>query len=125
MLFQIILASFVSGLLSAMGFGSGTVLILWLTTQLSYSQLQAQGVNLMFFIPCALLSLIILAKRGLVDKKEALPLGISGAVGLIIGHFTLPMIPAELLSKLFGIFVILLALLQLFNTKKRTKGGTS
>ena len=59
MLFQIIAASFFSGLLGAMGFGSGTVLIIWLTSCLSYGQLQAQGVNLIFFIPCAAVSLLM------------------------------------------------------------------
>lgn len=119
---QIIIASFISGMLSAMGFGSGAILVIWLTSQMSYSQLQAQGVNLMFFIPCALLSLIILAVKGLVNIKEVLPLGVGGAIGIIAGHLVLPLIPSELLSKLFGIFVILLSLQQLFKGRKIKSG---
>ena len=109
-------------MLSAMGFGSGAILVIWLTSQMNYSQLQAQGVNLMFFIPCALLSLIILAVKGLVNIKEALPLGVGGAIGIIAGHLVLPLIPSELLSKLFGIFVILLSLQQLFKGRKIKSG---
>ena len=119
---QIIIASFISGMLSAMGFGSGAILVIWLTSQMSYSQLQAQGVNLMFFIPCALLSLVILAKKGLVNISEAIPLGVGGAIGIIAGHLVLPLIPSELLSKLFGIFVILLSLQQLFKGRKIKSG---
>ena len=122
MIYQIILASFFAGLLSAMGFGSGTVLIVWLTSQLSYTQLQAQGVNLLFFIPCSMLSLIILAKKGLVDKKAALPLGFGGIIGLVIGHIVLPHIPSYYLSKLFGLFVIALSLQQLIKVIKRKPG---
>lgn len=107
---------------SAMGFGSGAILVIWLTSQMSYSQLQAQGVNLMFFIPCALLSLVILAKKGLVNISEAIPLGVGGAIGIIAGHLVLPLIPSELLSKLFGIFVILLSLQQLFKGRKIKSG---
>ena len=120
MIVQIILASFISGMLSAMGFGSGAVLVIWLTSQLSYSQLQAQGVNLMFFIPCALLSLIILAKQRLINSKEVLPLSIGGVMGVILGHLILPMIPPTFLSRLFGIFVVLLSMQQLFNLKKKS-----
>lgn len=120
MLFQIFIASFLAGILSAMGFGSGTVLIIWLTTQLSYSQLQAQGVNLLFFIPCALFSLIFFIRKGLVNLKEVIPLGIGAVIGILIGHLTLPMIPADYLSKLFGVFVVFLALKQLFSLKKST-----
>ena len=119
MFFQIFLASFFAGMLSAMGLGSGTVLIIWLTSQLAYSQVQAQGVNLMFFIPCALLSLILLARKGLVNRKEALPLGIGGAIGIAAGHLVLPLIPTEYFSKLFGVFVVLLSLQQLFKVKRK------
>lgn len=119
MLAEIIIASFLSGLLCSMGFGSGTVLIIWLTGRLSYTQLQAQGINLLFFIPCALLSLVILSKKGLVNLKKALPVGFGSFFGIIIGHISLPLIPSEYLSKLFGIFVVLLAVRQLLSLKRK------
>ncbi len=125
MLLQIFLASFVSGLLSAMGFGSGTILIIWLTSYLSYGQLQAQGVNLLFFLPCAAFSLFMLAKRGLVNKSEALPLALGGIVGIILGHLILPHIPTEYLSKLFGAFVIFLAFKQLYHLKSSSSSKAS
>ena len=115
MLFKIFLASFVSGLLSAMGFGSGTVLIVWLTTFMNYGQLQAQGVNLLFFIPCAALALFLLYRKGLVSKTETLPLTVGGTIGIIAGQLLLSGIPTEYLSKLFGVFIITLSLKQLFS----------
>ncbi|MBR5827357.1 MAG: sulfite exporter TauE/SafE family protein [Clostridia bacterium] len=118
MLFKIFLASFVSGLLSAMGFGSGTVLIVWLTTFMNYGQLQAQGVNLLFFIPCAALALFLLYRKGLVSKTETLPLTVGGTVGIIAGQLLLSSIPTEYLSKLFGVFIIVLSLKQLFSIRK-------
>ena len=47
---SVIIASFVSGLLGAMGIGGGSVLIIYLTTVLSLEQKAAQGINLVFFI---------------------------------------------------------------------------
>ena len=118
MLFKIFVASFASGLLSAMGFGSGTVLIIWLTAFMNYGQLQAQGVNLLFFIPCASLALFLLHGKGLVSKADSLPLTAGGTVGIIIGQLLLSGIPTEYLSKLFGVFIIVLSLKQLFSIRK-------
>ncbi len=119
MLFKIFAASFVSGVSGAMGFGSGIILIIWLTTFMDYGQLEAQGINLLFFICCAGLSLLIFSKKGTVNKAEAVPIAAGGAVGVTIGQFLLPVIPSEYLSKLFGIFIILLSIKQFFNSKKR------
>ena len=118
MLFKIFVASFASGLLSAMGFGSGTVLIIWLTAFMNYGQLQAQGVNLLFFIPCASLALFLLHRKRLVSKADSLPLTAGGTVGIIIGQLLLSGIPTEYLSKLFGGFIIVLSLKQLFSIRK-------
>ena len=118
MLLNIFIASFFSGLLSALGFGSGTILIVWLTSFMSYGQLQAQGVNLLFFIPCAALSFLTLYKKGLVSKTDSLPLSVGGATGIIAGQLLLSGIPTELLSKLFGIFIIILSVKQLFTLRK-------
>lgn len=119
MLFNIFIASFISGLTGAMGFGSGTVLIIWLTTFMGYGQLQAQGVNLLFFIPCAALALILLYKKGLVNKTDSLPITVGGTVGITVGQLLLSGIPTVYLSKLFGIFIIVISLRQLFSAAKK------
>ena len=106
MLFQIFAASFISGILGAMGFGSGTVLIIWLTSYLSYGQLRAQGVNLMFFIPCAAVSLLLLHKKGYVEIRRALPIIFGGLIGIFIGQSLIGFLPAEHLRRLFGGFVV-------------------
>lgn len=118
MLFQIFIASFLSGMLGAMGFGSGTVLIIWLTSYLSYDQLRAQGVNLMFFIPCAAVSLLILWKKGYVEFKTALPIIFGGLAGIFLSRGLLDIIPAEYLKKLFGVFVVIIAVSRLFTLIK-------
>ena len=54
-----VIAGFLSGLIGSMGFGGGGVLIIYLTVFADTPQIKAQGINLMFFIPCAFLSVII------------------------------------------------------------------
>ena len=53
------IASFLSGLIGAMGFGGGGILIIYLVIFASVPQLTAQGINLAFFIPCSVISVII------------------------------------------------------------------
>ena len=54
-----IIASFFAGILGAMGFGGGGVLIIYLTAILNIKQITSQGINLIFFIPSAIIALII------------------------------------------------------------------
>ena len=46
-----LLAVIVSAAVGAMGLGGGSVLILYLTLILNMQQVQAQGINLLFFLP--------------------------------------------------------------------------
>ncbi len=111
--------SFLSGALSSIGFGGGTVLIVFLTLFLSYPQTKAQGINLMFYVISTFIPVIIYCKNKLIDKKRALPLGIGGAVGIAMGYFLMGKIPTEYLSKLFGAFVIIVGIKGIFDLRKK------
>ena len=119
--FAVIISSFLSGLLSAMGFGGGTVLIIYLTTFLSLDQKQAQGMNLVFFVVTGCLSIFINKKNGLTDKRElqrALPFA---AIGLAVGYLLLPIIETALLKKLFGGVLLFLGINELFSRGEKCK----
>lgn len=111
--------SFISGTLSSMGFGGGTVLIIFLTLLLSYPQTKAQGINLMFYIVSTFIPLVIYWKNKLINKKCAVPMGIGGAMGIALGYFLMDKIPAEYLSKLFGVFVIAVGLKGILEVRKK------
>ena len=48
-----------SGVIASMGLGGGFVLLIWLTLHDGMPQREAQGVNLLFFLPIALISVIM------------------------------------------------------------------
>lgn len=111
--------SFLSALLGAMGFGGGSVLIIYLTTATDMPQKEAQGINLVFFVATALFALIGNAKKGLIDKsslKSFIPLSL---IGLVIGFLLLPIIPSKMLKKLFGGALLILGLKELFAENNR------
>ena len=58
-----ILTGFLSGIISGMGIGGGTILIPALSLFLNINQHTAQGVNLLFFIPTAIVALFIHKKK--------------------------------------------------------------
>lgn len=54
---KIIIIGFLSGIISGMGIGGGTLLIPSLVLLIGLSQIQAQGVNLITFIPVAIIAI--------------------------------------------------------------------
>lgn len=109
----VIISSFLSGLLGAMGFGGGSVLIIYLTSFLSLAQMKAQGINLLFFIHIALVSVIMYRKGKIIDFKGIFPVMLPAIFGAVIGYILLSFIPSTLLSKLFGALLTVMGIRQI------------
>ena len=115
-----IIAAVVSGMAASLGIGGGGILIIYLTLFASMEQLKAQGLNLLFFIPCGIIAIIIHLKNKLIDKKYTLPLICGGVVGALLGNFLATKINTDILGKIFAIFIILIGLRELL-TKSKAK----
>ena len=107
-----VLAAFFSGLAGSLGLGGGGVLVLYLVLALGMPQLKAQGINLLFFIPCAALSSIVYSFKKLIDWKTVLLFAAGGLPGVLlgslaIGHSGIP-------GKIFGGFLLLTGIRELF-----------
>ncbi|MDQ5983258.1 MAG: hypothetical protein RUMPE_00258 [Eubacteriales bacterium SKADARSKE-1] len=112
------IAGIISGILAAMGLGGGGFLIIYLTLFENISQSEAQGINLIFFIPIAITALIMHARGKLIDWKFALKFGALGLVGAILGCKIALFIDGGLLRKLFGILLLIIGSFQLKKEKK-------
>ena len=104
-----------------MGLGGGMILIIYLTAFANISQLTAQGINLLFFIPIAMLSVIIHTKNNLIEWKKITPSIICGICGTFIGAFFANKLGSEKLSKVFAIFLIIIGIRELLSIKKLPK----
>lgn len=115
-----ILAGIASGILGSMGIGGGGILIIYLTLYLEMEQKTAQGLNLLFFIPCAIIALIIHSKNKLVKWKTAIPLIIFGCIGVIAGSIVSSYFSNNILSKIFAVFLFIIGIYTFFSKEKKT-----
>ena len=108
-----------TGILSAWGVGGGTLLLLCMTLFLGVDQTQARGINLLYFLPTAAVSLVYHRKNGYLDRevlKAAVPLGTLCALGTALIS---TVADASLLRKPFGIFLLWAGLSSLFGKARR------
>ncbi len=107
------LAGVVSGIIAGMGMGGGTLLIPILSIFLGVEQRNAQGINLIVFVPMSIVALIIHCKNKLVDFKVGIPIMLSGIVSSVGGSLLAMGITNGLLKKLFGGFLLLVGVWQI------------
>ncbi len=111
-----IIAGILSGVVAGMGMGGGTLLIPILTIFFNIAQQQAQGINLLAFLPCAVVSLIIHIKNKLVDFKIGLPIILTGVLSSVGASFLAVNLNNKVLQILFGVFLLLIGLQQGIST---------
>lgn len=111
------LAGFFGGIPAGMGMGGGTVLIPLLIVFLNVAQHKAQAVNLITFIPMAVVVLILHIKNELVEIKNILWIILPAVIFAAGTSVLASVIDGDVLKKIFGGFLILLSVVQFFSQK--------
>lgn len=109
------------GFLAGLGVGGGTLLLLWLTAILNMPQPEARAINLLFFIPTALISSFFHRKKGTLNLKTVLPAMITGCIFAGLASWFSKGLDVALLRKLFGILLIATGLRELFYRRRKAK----
>jgi len=112
-IFLFILIGALGGVFGGMGMGGGTLLIPLLVTFTALSQHSAQAVNLVAFVPMAILALIIHVKNGLVRPKYLLTISLPATIIGIGAALAVKHIEDENLKRYFGVFLLVLGVYQL------------
>ena len=115
-----LLAGLLSGILGSMGLGGGGVLIIYLTLFTDTEQLTAQGINLLFFIPTAIIAVVIYSIRKEIKWKMSLTIALFGILGAVIGITLSSHLGGELTSKIFGAGLVLFGLWEIFKRTPKT-----
>lgn len=112
-----ILIATVLGFLSGLGIGGGSLLILWLTLGLNMDPARARCINLLFFLPCALIACCFRWKQGMLNWKTIIPAAICGCIGTTV--FSLVSVDTKILKKLFGGLLLITGIRELLYQPKQ------
>lgn len=113
-----ILIGLISGIISGTGMGGGTILILLLSIFIGLDQHVAQATNLVFFIPTAIAAIFISLRKKKIDLKVGTIIIITGIVGAAIGAIISSKMNVNLLRKIFGIFLLFIAIYEIYSWYK-------
>lgn len=116
-----IIYGIISGIVTGLGMGGGTVLILLLSVFMNIEQHIAQATNLVFFIPTAIAAILTNLKYKNIDFKLAINISFFGILGAIIGCIISNNINSENLRKYFAIFILIIAFYEIYRFYKEYK----
>lgn len=111
-----IIAGFLSGLIGGLGLGGGAVLLMYLRIFESMEQIKAQGINLLFFIPIAVVALIIYIKKGIIEWRTVLTFSFCGVLGTALGIWLTGVIGNNVLGRIFSVILIIMGISQIINS---------
>lgn len=116
-----ILVGSILGFLTGLGTGGGSLLVLWMTLILHVSSPQAKVINLLFFLPSAIISTLFRWKRGGIPWRKVWLPALAGCAAALIFATVGQKTNTELLSKLFGVLLIFTGLRELCYRPKNPK----
>lgn len=116
-----VLAGLICGIFSGLGIGGGTLLMVWMTAVMGIDQRAAQGINLLYFLPTAICALIFHIKNRLICWRIVLPAAMAGSLCAIGSALLATTLDTSLLRRLFGGFLLLVGLRELFYCQRDRK----
>ena len=114
-------AGLVCGVLSGLGIGGGTLLMVWMTAVMGIAQKSAQGINLLYFLPTAACALLFHIKNRLIRPHIVLPAILAGCVCAAGTAALATAMDTGVLRRLFGGFLVIVGLTELFSSQRDRK----
>lgn len=114
-----LLAGLLSGIIGAMGLGGGAVLIIYLSVFTDMPQLEAQGINLIFFIPIAIAAVTVYAFKKQIEWRITLKIAAWGLLGVFGGMYLAKIIGGGITAKLFGGLLVILGIAEIFKKSQK------
>ena len=106
----IALGLFAGAIAATLGLGGGIIFVPALVVLFGFDQHIAQGTSLAIIFPTAIVATIAHTRRGNVRWRLAIPIGIAGIAGAVLGAQIALRLDADLLRRMFGIFLLLLSI---------------
>lgn len=117
----ILLIGTILGFLSGLGVGGGSLLMLWLTLVVNMDHSIARIINLLFFIPSAIVATVFRWRQGALEIKKILPAIIAGCTSAAVFAYLSTRLDISVLKKLFGVLLLATGLRELFYRPRKAK----
>jgi len=110
------LLGLVAGVLAGLvGIGGGTIIVPALVFLFGFTQHKAQGTTLALLVPpIGILAAWTYYKQGFVDMKAAAFIVLGFFLGGLLGARVATQLPGQVLSKVFGVFLLVIAIKMIF-----------
>ncbi len=109
----------ISGITSGMGIGGGTILIPSLYIFANIEQHVAQSVNLIYFIPTAIVALVVHIRNKKIDFSVSIPIILFGFIGAYIGSRLAFSISGDSLKRMFGFFLLAMGIYEILRKDRK------
>lgn len=111
----------VLGFLAGMGVGGGSLLLLWLTQVVELPQDQARILNLLFFLPAALIATVLHRKQRAKPGSGVAAAIVAGCSAAAVFSFICRSLNIALLKKLLGGLLVLTGLREIFYRHRKAR----
>lgn len=101
------------GFLAGIGVGGGSLLIIYLTLVVGMAHPEARVINLLFFLPSAIVASFFRWREGKLDFKKVLPAIIAGCIAAGFCSVISSRLDIGILQKLFGGLLIITGIREL------------
>lgn len=115
---------FVAGIISGMGIGGGTLLIPALVFLAGTRQQIAQSINLIVFIPSAIVALVVHSRKHNIEKGLFFQLALTGCIGAVAGSFLAVKMNSDILKRIFGVFLFMVGIYEI-GSRSRMESKTN
>ncbi|MCL2884740.1 MAG: sulfite exporter TauE/SafE family protein [Oscillospiraceae bacterium] len=108
-----------TGVVSGLGIGGGTLLMLYITSFTDVPQQGAAGINLLYFVCCAPAAIVGHIKNKLIDGKAVLWAAVVGVAASLLGAWLSGVVPVDWLRRGFGALLLVIGVRELFAKKEK------
>lgn len=117
----IFLVGIISGIVTGLGMGGGSILIMFLSSFFGFDQHIAQSANLVFFIPTSIIVIMINLKRKNIVLQDICLVIFFGILGTLIGSKISIITDSDNLKRYFAIFIFAILIYEIYVLIKEYK----
>ncbi len=108
------IVGFTVAILSGLGIGGGGLLVIWLVLFSGFEQLEAQGVNLVWFLFSSGAAMVVHLMRRKLNFKLIGWLALCGSIGAVVGSLLAKSVSPDIIRSCFGVLLVVSGALALF-----------